>query len=197
MPYAGELFGDPQWVGGKLGEGDSSILLDGVDDHINFDAYLGSDPCCTVALWVGNDAVGDDTHIIQKWASDHSGQGWMLRNRVSDTPGQIALMIGSGFNGGGAYYNTDAIIPPVQWTHVALTFDGDVVNLYLNGALAFTNTVNNDNYSTGDLVTPMVIGYRSNNETRFFTGAIDEVRIYDYALTAEALEALYKADGGE
>jgi hypothetical protein len=43
----------------------------------------------------------------------------------------------------------------------------------------------------------MVIGYRWNNESRFFMGAIDEVRIYDYALTAEDVEALYKAEGGE
>ena len=43
----------------------------------------------------------------------------------------------------------------------------------------------------------MVIGYRWNNDSRFFMGVIDEVRIYDYALTPEALEALYKADGGQ
>lgn len=196
VPYVGELFGNPGWAEGRGGEGDYSILLDGIDDHINFDTYLGSDPCCTIALWVGNDAVDQDSHIIQKWASDHSGKGWMIRNRVVDAPGQIALMIGSGFDGGGNYDNTDAYIPPIQWTHLALTFDGSLVNLYLNGAQVFSDTVD-DIFSTGDLVTPMVIGYRWNNETRFFTGAIDEVRIYDYALTAEAMEALYKADGGE
>ncbi|MHC4204554.1 MAG: LamG-like jellyroll fold domain-containing protein [Planctomycetota bacterium] len=197
VPYMGELFGDPGWTEGRGGEGDYSILLDGIDDHINFDSYLGSDPCCTIALWVGNDAIENDSHIIQKWASDSSGKGWMIRNRVEENPGQIAIMIGSGFSGAGAYSVTEAFIPPVQWTHIALTFDGSLVNLYLNGTQVFSDIVDNENFSAGDLVTPMVIGYRWNNESRFFKGAIDEVRIYDYALTAEAIEALYKAEGGE
>lgn len=197
VPYVGELFGDPQWTEGRGGEGDYSILLDGIDDHINFDSYLGSDPCCTIALWVGNDAIENDSHIIQKWASDASGKGWMIRNRVEDNPGQIAIMIGSGFSGAGAYSVTEAFIPPVQWTHIALTFDGSLVNLYLNGTQVFSDTVDNENFSAGDLITPTVIGYRWNNESRFFMGAIDEVRIYDYALTAETIETLYKAEGGE
>ncbi|MFC1763057.1 LamG domain-containing protein, partial [Planctomycetota bacterium] len=197
VSYVGEIFGDPQFIEGKNGEGDYCILMDGVDDHVNYNAYLGSDPCCTIAYWIGHDAVGVDSHPIQKWPSDMSGKGWMFRNRINNAPGQIAFMIGSGFNGGGAYYQTDIYVPAVAWTHIAMTFDGTEVNLYLNGALAFTDTEIDGNYTPGDLVTPMVIGYRENNESRFFKGAMDEVRIYDYALSAEALEAIYKAEGGE
>ena len=199
VPYVGESFGGPAWTSGvKEGEDDFAILLDGVDDHINYDAYLGSDPCCTIALWVGNDAVSTDSHIIQKWASDSSRKGWMIRNRVEGgLDGQIATMIGSGFSDMGAYYITEAFIPPVKWTHIAITYDGALFNIYLNGAQVQSEDISADGFSPGDLVTPMVIGYRWNNETRFYKGAIDEVRIYDYALTADALSALYKADGGE
>lgn len=59
-----------------------------------------------------------------------------------------------------------------------------------------SETVDAESFSPADLVTPMVVGYRWNNESRFFKGAIDEIRIYDYALTGEAVEALYRADGG-
>ena len=197
VPYVGELFGNPTYVEGLRGEGDFAILLDGVDDHINYDAYLGSDPCCTIALWVGNDAIDSDSHIIQKWASDASGKGWMIRNRVEETPGQIAIMIGSGFSGAGAYSITDAFIPAVQWTHIALTFDGSVVTLYLNGNPVFTHTVENENFSPADLATPTVVGYRWNNESRFLMGVVDEIRVYDYALTPEALLSLYQAEGGQ
>ncbi|MFC1763060.1 LamG-like jellyroll fold domain-containing protein [Planctomycetota bacterium] len=196
VPYVGELFGDPTWIEGVGGEGSSAILLDGVDDHINFDAYLGSDPCCTIALWIGNDALDQDTRIIQKWASDGSGKGWFLRNRPN-TPGQIAFMIGSGFSGSGNFVITDAFFPAAAWTHIALTFDGSFAAVYMNGVQVYASAEEIVDFSPADLVTPMVIGYRSNNDSSFFTGAIDEVRIYDYALSAEALEALYKADGGE
>ena len=43
----------------------------------------------------------------------------------------------------------------------------------------------------------MVVGYRWNSAQYYFTGAIDEIRIYDYALTAEDIAAIYTADGGE
>jgi hypothetical protein len=157
----------------------------------------GSDPCCTIALWVGNDAVGKDSHIIQKWASDGSNKGWMIRNRVDTADSQIAVMIGSGFSGAGAYYMTDAYIPAIQWTHLALTYDGALLKVYVNGVQVLSRSVNRASFSPGDLVTPMVIGCRWNDESRFFMGAIDEVRIYDYALTPEALSALYQAEGGE
>ena len=196
VPYAGDLFGDPTWVEGIGGEGSGAILLDGVDDHINFDAFLGSDPCCTIALWVGNDALDQDTRIIQKWASDSSGQGWFLRNRPN-TPGQFAFQIGSGFSGAGNFVITEAFFPNAAWTHVALTFDGRFATAYMNGVQVYQSAEEIVNFSPADLVTPMVIGYRSNNESSFFAGAIDEVRIYDVALSAEDLEALYKADGGE
>ena len=197
VPYVGTLFGDPGWDLGLSGvEGDACLLLDGVDDHINFDAYLGSDPCCTIALWIGNDNINQSSHIIQKWASDGSGKGWLIRNRPTDNPGEISPMIGSGFSAGNNFNNSGGYLPPVAWTHLALTFDGSVCSLYMNGEQFFSEPID-PLYSPADLVTPMVIGYRWNNESNFFPGGIDEVRIYDYALNAEAMEALYKADGGQ
>ena len=196
VPYVGELFGGPGWNAGiSGGDDDSCIQLDGVDDHINFEAYLGSDPCCTIALWVGRDD-DDGSHIIQKWASNASRKGWLIRDRAEDQAGQIAIMIGSGFSGSGDYSVidvNDAFVPPVAWTHLALTFDGSQKSFYLNGVQVFTDPVTED-FSAGDLVTPTVIGYRWNNESRYFMGVIDEVRIYDYALSAGELEAIYTAD---
>lgn len=198
VPYIGALFGEPTFVEGLSGqEGDYSVLLDGEDDHVNYDAYLGSDPNCTIALWVGNDDNTKDTHIIQKWASDSSNKGWMIRNRPQENDGQIATMIGSGFSGAGAYFVTEGLIPAVNWTHIAITYDGTLFNVYVNGVQVQSEDIGEDGYTAGDVVTPMVIGYRWNNDSRFFKGAIDEVRIYDYALSAAELQALYEADRGE
>lgn len=190
--YQGELFGGPQWVQGIGGENDYAILLDGIDDHINYDRYLGSDPCCTIALWVGNDAIEDDTYIIQKWAADSSHKGWMIRNRSSADPGQLVSMIGSGY-GTGAFVMTDARMPLTIWTHLAITFDGSTFNIYMDGAQVASDIITNPNISPEDLVTPMVVGYRWNSAQYYFTGAIDEIRIYDYALTAEDIAAIYTA----
>ena len=67
------------------------------------------------------------------------------------------------------------------WTHVASTFDGAVIRLYINGvqvaSTAFSGTMVP---STGALR----IGGNSLFVTEYFTGRIDEVRIYDRALSA-------------
>ena len=50
-------------------------------------------------------------------------------------------------------------------------------------------------YTAGDSVTPMVIGYRSSTNAEYFDGDVDEVRVYDYALTTAEIKAIYTADG--
>ena len=195
IPYVGEIFGNPEFFERENRPGDYGVWLDGVDDHINFeDTYLGSDPSCTIALWVGDEDQERDAHIIQKWASDMSGRGFFLRHRPDDTGAGIAVQIGSGFGGGADNTNvTGVYLPYYDWTHLTLTFDEGVASLYKNGVKEWSKTIS-PSFSTADSVTPMVIGYRWNNGTRFFMGAIDDVRIYDYALTPEAMEALYNAE---
>jgi len=63
-----------------------------------------------------------------------------------------------------------------QWHHLAASYDGTTVRWYADGALLGSvdialNTHNN-----------VHIGKRADNDN-FFTGLIDEVKIYDYALS--------------
>ena len=71
------------------------------------------------------------------------------------------------------------------WTHLAMTWDGGTVRLYVDGALVATQA------STGSLLTgtgALRIGGNSiRNE--FFSGVIDEVRVYDRALSAARITA--------
>jgi len=84
--------------------------------------------------------------------------------------------------GGGAQSLTTsgANILPNNWYHVAITFTSGEQHIYVNGtSMGSTNwtgslTLNND---------PLQIGQDQNLAGRFFNGAIDEVRIYDAALT--------------
>jgi fibronectin type 3 domain-containing protein len=65
------------------------------------------------------------------------------------------------------------------WVHLAMTYDGSAVKMYVNGALV--NTVN----QAGTIVTstdPLQIG-GDTLFSQYFNGLIDEVRIYNVALT--------------
>ena len=108
-----------------------------------------------------------------------------------ERPGDLAYFLhaGNGNNrpaGGGVMGNTERILSgPAAltlnaWTHLAVTYNGTTLILYVNGAQAATQAV------TGTIVL-------SNNAFRiggdapfgeFFQGRIDEVRVYNRALTA-------------
>jgi hypothetical protein len=81
--------------------------------------------------------------------------------------------------------------PLNTWIHVAMTWDGKTVNLYQNGApvasLSYTGT-----FPTTS--NPVILGNNANGSgvDQPLGGRLDEVRIYDHALSASAITALAK-----
>jgi hypothetical protein len=86
-------------------------------------------------------------------------------------------------------------IPLNEWTHLAISFDGTTKRIYVNGAEAA---------SSGGLgalvydaaVVPVTIGsdWASNVSSARFNGRIDEVSLYNRALTADEILGIYNAD---
>jgi fibronectin type 3 domain-containing protein len=71
-------------------------------------------------------------------------------------------------------------LPTDVWTHLAATYDGAALRLYVNGAMAASKAVVGALPSTAD---PLRIG-GNGVWGEWFDGLIDEVRVYDRALTA-------------
>jgi hypothetical protein len=78
-----------------------------------------------------------------------------------------------------------ARLPLHRWSHVAVTFNGSMVRIYVNGEWIRSRP------ATGDLVDgagALRIGGGASRRTSF-RGRIDEVRIYDHALTGAEIQA--------
>ncbi len=76
-------------------------------------------------------------------------------------------------------------LPLNAWTHLATTYDGNVLALYVNGVQAATLL------ATGSIATstdPLKIGGNA-IWGEWFSGLIDEVRVYNRALTATEIQA--------
>ncbi len=79
-----------------------------------------------------------------------------------------------------------------NWEHIALTYSADGIKFYKNGVLVKTDT------AKGNLVKltedqPFVIGVKgtSDNTSSYFRGDLDEVRVYDRALSDSEIATVY------
>jgi hypothetical protein len=82
--------------------------------------------------------------------------------------------------------NTQETLPVNEWTHVAFTFGGGVLRVYLNGELKLEQAGLLGELNTTTL--PLRLGADSEGASRF-VGLLDEIQILGRALTAEAIRA--------
>jgi chitodextrinase len=103
---------------------------------------------------------------------------------------EVTTTSGSAPGVGGTFRTSDKILygaaalPTNTWTHLAGTYDGNTVRLYVNGTQVASAA------QTGSMATstnPLQIGGDS-LYGQFFQGIIDEVRIYNVALTAAQIQ---------
>ncbi|MEM3093007.1 MAG: phospholipase D-like domain-containing protein, partial [Candidatus Nitrosocaldus sp.] len=76
-----------------------------------------------------------------------------------------------------------------QWHYAVVTYDGSTLNLYVDGSLVSSLNTNGAIPATDTM--PLTIGKNSLDSSRYFIGDIDEVRIYNRALTAQEVNDAY------
>jgi RHS repeat-associated protein len=138
----------------------------------------------TVDAWVKPSGAGGVTRFIVDKAVPGA-----VNYALALTPDDVAEI--DVFDGGGHHaVDSGSPCPPDVWCHVAGTYDGTTLSIYVNGALGGT---------IGYAGTPPIgqslwIG-RRNDGTYPFAGLIDEVDVFDHALTAGEIKTIYDAGG--
>jgi len=174
--YDADLKDNPVWVEGKFGhalEFQGGSYLDIRNSSVNL-AFGGSEPF-SITAWVRNQGGGTvigkfNGGIIGAYILVINGDGTVTFHR------EVAPWT---FSGNKALPNND-------FGHVAVTYDGIEMKIYINGE--FDSQQDRGSQNT-DTVTPVLIGARfTNNEpSEFFNGVLDEVALFNVALTAEQI----------
>ncbi len=167
----------------------AALSFDGSNDQVVATGYKGisSDNPRTVACWVKiSDWVRRYETIVSWGSTDVNGKRFCIRpeNSTKNT-GAVRVEVQGGFSTG-AIAITDG-----NWHHVAVTFDGSVigdVKIYVDG-VSDSNSANGQAVDTGADY-DVHIGNSIAFENRYLNGCIDDVRIYDEALSASAVAAL-------
>jgi hypothetical protein len=184
----GELVGEPAWIAGIQGtalqfSGDSHVAVPG------YEGILGTH-ARTSAAWIN---VNKTSASIITWGPSGAGTKWVMRTH--NGPASLRLECGRG----NTYGTTDLV--DGEWHHVAAVLEDDgspdvsEVKLYVDGeldAIDPTGTPRAINTSSGG---EFRIGYDLNNTGRTFDGMMDDVRIYDRALSADEIQGLIDNPG--
>ncbi len=183
--YNGTLNGGASWTSGKSG---NAILFDGVDDSVSIAGSSGLNlGKITVTAWI-NASSWQNEHwkgsIVTKdnWSPS---TGWVLR--CGDN-GKLSFVISVNNTWNEAV--SDPIMQLNQWVHVAGTYDGDKIRIYINGELK--GEFDAADGEIDDSSIEIVIGRSAKDPSRIFEGVIDEVGIFERALSGEEILSLYQ-----
>src|SRR5262245_6099152 len=100
-----------------------------------------------------------------------------------DAPGQLVL-----YAAGGWYGTQGGVVPDLQWSHVAATFNGQETRLYVNGNLIAT--IPHQGSALTQSGTSLYIGRQGSTcNCNFMAGTMDEIQIWDRVLTQSEIQA--------
>ena len=174
----GTLYG-PTWADGYCGK---ALSFDGVDDYVEVPGMLFS-PKMTIEVWVKS--TDTETRHYIYGSANTSGDGWGLENEchLSQLGGKYEFFCKTADV---ENFRVTGGIQDTEWHHIVGVMD-DKAYLYLDGSLVNSVSITG-NIDFSAYFNWLRIG-RPTTSIRYMKGLIDEVRIYNRALTAEEIKA--------
>lgn len=194
----GTLTSGPTKRLGKIGQ---SLFFDASDDKVTASASgsldLGSSDSVTISAWIYPKSFGGGSfgRIFDKAGTGATtGYTFFVRN---DGSGANTISGGIGAVGGlvlntNTFIANDNILSLNKWQHVVMTFDtgANTMNFYRDGRSVRATASISTNITSGNTVLG-VIGGRDGDTLRQFDGQIDDIRVYNRALSADEIYSLY------
>jgi tetratricopeptide (TPR) repeat protein len=181
----GTLAGDPKWQpsGGKIG---GALEFDGDGDYVNLgkNSIFNITGQITVSAWIKVNAFNYDyTAIITKGDS-----AWRLQRDAATDHLEFAC---TGLDVPNMQWSNvlgTVNVNDNQWHHAVGVYDGEMLYLYVDGELdassKATGTININDY-------PVYMCENAEQTDRFWNGLIDDVRVYNYALSIDDIKGFY------
>ena len=177
----------------RMEASNSAYSFDGLSDYIYItNSSLVSGGYATISIWVKTDGLGTYYPIISGNQNDYnifiekdSVMLWIVTNKPTGSSPCTSFTTKYGY------------LPPNQWNHIVMTYDGTTLKMFINNILSKSSP------ATGQIWTPqsdyLAFGVYflngSPNATNTYKGKLDDVRIYNRALSTDEINALYHEGG--
>ncbi|RMB63853.1 choice-of-anchor D domain-containing protein [Dokdonia sinensis] len=157
-----------------------SVTFGGVGDYLDAGDVLDLASEFTISVWVNRGPNSGNKELIAKRNDGPWNEGYSLRLTSSGEP----RMVWRDSAGTNRNFNSSVVIPQNQWHHIAVVYSGGTATFYING-------VEDTSFSApapAPTAQHFTIGaVDSNNPTNFFDGILDEVRVWQAALSENQL----------
>jgi len=166
------------------------IQFDGVDDYVQTSAVnnlaVGTSPR-TIEFWMYSETSPSDLQSLVGYGDNSAGSGKLFMVALGYTQSRIQLWGNTNNLQGTKAINQN------QWYHVAVTYNGADVSIYVDGELDISGVVSLDTPNTSVSKTVRMGFDVPSGSYSHFDGALDDVRVYNYAKSAQEIEADYNA----
>jgi hypothetical protein len=158
------------------------VQFDGIDDAVEIPTTGWNVNSGTITLWAN---AADLSGVRYLFGHNVGTSSWSNRIQLYTDEGNLALGLGDSH----VAITGIRTLTPETWYHIALTWDGTNYAVYTNGI----EDVNGSYTGLTTLNTIADIGNTGNTSSRneAFNGIIDEVRVYNRALSANEVQALF------
>lgn len=188
-PNDGSLQNGTTFSAGLVGQ---AFSFDGVDDFIDVqdDDSLNPQTEVTIDAWVKPASSGPGRPIAQKVSSTNDG-GYSFETTHNPFGPDNGLSWAIWTGGLPRILITPAgVLTPNVWHHVAATYDGASMRIYVDGVQRASGPANAGEVDTTGA--DFVIGRNTAFPSFVFHGQIDEVEYYRRALAPEEIQAIYE-----
>jgi hypothetical protein len=178
---------------GNAGIFNTALGFNGTNNYVDFDDPAGDaldPPYITVSCWVNPDILGATQYVISK-NRDVSGTEQTGYAIILLASGQVRADFWNSVDNGRKNIDSVSSISTGEWSHLAMTYDGSTLKVYINGneenSSSITGTIASGNRN-------LIFGALTFNPPNFFQydGLLDDVFIYDRALSPSEITMLYQ-----
>ncbi|MEY4105752.1 MAG: hypothetical protein RL181_94 [Bacteroidota bacterium] len=194
-PFAGNLQDSSQFANhafasafslsaNRFGLANNALLLDGKTEVSASHSPVWNSPKTTISFWVNIKKLPAQGEV---YLLSHGG--WQERWKIS-LPGHGKPVFTTNHQNGISDMDSGTPLPVGAWKHVVMVHDGTKDKIFIDGALASEKNVAGDLKNTSY---PLGIGYNPIDGGSYFEGSLDDIQLYNTALSDQQVKALFDA----
>ncbi len=170
----GTLTNGTTFAAGKAG---TAFSFDGIDDLVTTPS-INAGSKFSVEFWLFPARSAAYEHLVSNsGGSSNYGDLYFKDDHIEYWQGGVqraSTAVGS--------------VPLSTWSHIALTCDNGVDLVYINGVLFAVSVSHTETFNN-----PLVFGYTNAPSNNHFKGMLDEISLYNRAITAQEVNGIYNA----